>query len=589
MYAKSFEKAENPLLKNQDLKDQNLKEKFGLIKEVSLIFLNQNMYNGANSYFIKFIRDIFLTFLRKKPYQYLFWFSSLFSSEGEIYEMIPKKFNGNINDSNANKNDKPQKKSVVIEEQSIINMNNCKYIIKKTANHPINEIYTNLKNSFLEDISNNINLLNNLTDSNSNNILKANNSNNLKGNNNKNKSYNLIHLNTTVTNSNLSNNNSFPPEVNFEKSLKSIYNLELALIQIRRLIDNMQSNLKKIQSLIDEINNYLKQKDVCIPIPKHDNFLLEPNKMAYIKRIHKFSPSDVFKSKDKPIKITFYDQNDQEYIYIYKIADDIYKEYKSSQIFLSIQSLLNFPENKINEEIKSNFKCYEITTLGDNIILIEFLKEIYPLKTIIDLQADQYRLNKIDLIYQYWNTSDDKKLYFYKNFPKILIQDYLYTEFPDPIQWYRKKKNFSISNAIWSMAGYILRLNDRHLQNILINKDCQVIHIDYGYILNDGLTLPVPEICPVRFTGNIRFGLGFFEEMGIFFNTCCKVLKTIYKHSYVVIPQIKNILDVFKETLEDEIGKALKEINNFDTTKNSRIRKYFKIKIIIDKKFLTIF
>jgi ataxia telangiectasia mutated family protein len=55
-----------------------------------------------------------------------------------------------------------------------------------------------------------------------------------------------------------------------------------------------------------------------------------------------------------------------------------------------------------------------------------------------------------------------------------------------------------------SIAGYVLGLGDRHIQNILFDKTSgEIIHIDLGIAFDQGKLLSTPELVPFRLTKNI--------------------------------------------------------------------------------------
>ena len=47
--------------------------------------------------------------------------------------------------------------------------------------------------------------------------------------------------------------------------------------------------------------------------------------------------------------------------------------------------------------------------------------------------------------------------------------------------------------AIWSLFCYIIGLGDRHCDNILINEEGTIIHIDFEAIFEKAKLLRVPE------------------------------------------------------------------------------------------------
>ena len=49
----------------------------------------------------------------------------------------------------------------------------------------------------------------------------------------------------------------------------------------------------------------------------------------------------------------------------------------------------------------------------------------------------------------------------------------------------RAQKNFCYSLAAYSLVQYILQIKDRHNQNIMVDSEGHIVHIDYGFFLSN--------------------------------------------------------------------------------------------------------
>ena len=67
------------------------------------------------------------------------------------------------------------------------------------------------------------------------------------------------------------------------------------------------------------------------------------------------------------------------------------------------------------------------------------------------------------------------------------------------------RRIFAASLAASSIAGWIVGLGDRHLENILLDvSHGSLVHIDFGYAFGTGTSaLPIPEIVPIKETRTI--------------------------------------------------------------------------------------
>lgn len=59
------------------------------------------------------------------------------------------------------------------------------------------------------------------------------------------------------------------------------------------------------------------------------------------------------------------------------------------------------------------------------------------------------------------------------------------TYFRQPSVWYERRRAYIHSVATTSMCGYVLGIGDRHVSNILIDKQtAEVVHIDFGKLFS---------------------------------------------------------------------------------------------------------
>ena len=93
-------------------------------------------------------------------------------------------------------------------------------------------------------------------------------------------------------------------------------------------------------------------------------------------------------------------------------------------------------------------------------------------------------------------------------------------------------KNYSVV----CIAGYLLGIGDRHLENFLLNYSTgEVVSIDFGYSFGQGLTLLLPELMPFRLT---RVFEGLTRPVGlngIFRHSMIHALTSIRKKRYLLL------------------------------------------------------
>ncbi|KAJ1725490.1 hypothetical protein LPJ53_000305 [Coemansia erecta] len=125
-----------------------------------------------------------------------------------------------------------------------------------------------------------------------------------------------------------------------------------------------------------------------------------------------------------------------------------------------------------------------------------------------------------------------------------IFRFFFYENFYHAQSWFEHREAYIRSAAVASIAGWVLGIGDRHLQNILIDKaTAELVHIDLGIAFDLGKLLPIPELVPFRLTREMIDGMGLLGLDGTFRHVCEAALEAMRQNSRV-ISTILNVLKV---------------------------------------------
>jgi hypothetical protein len=210
-----------------------------------------------------------------------------------------------------------------------------------------------------------------------------------------------------------------------------------------------------------------------------------------------------------------------------------------------VSSLIIILQNKLIQQMKRGridyfepIPTYKIIMITNNIGVIEFLDDCLTLKNI---NSKNYTLQNYIL-----DNNKDSRI-------KTI------------------KERFAKSLAISSCLSYVLGLGDRHASNIMISKSGHIIHIDYGYILENPIHSTIVNNPIIRISHEMIDFLGGWnsEYYDLFKNYIIKVFDIIRLYSDIIINYYnilanENIIDwsIFKKRLTDRFlnGMTFKDI-----------------------------
>ena len=251
-------------------------------------------------------------------------------------------------------------------------------------------------------------------------------------------------------------------EYNYLKNKKNIQNYD---DQIIALINNhlklkLSIELKNmIAKTINTLNRISIDKNNLIGVVDTNLLpIIYPFNTKYL--ITNIIDVQVLKSSSYPLLVTVYIQdhkfksNKIEKKFIIKTDSNLRKEYIVSSLIIILQNKLIQQMNRGRIDIFEPIPTYKILMINHNVGIIEFLDDCLTLKSI---KSKNYTLQNYIL-----DNNKDSQI-------KII------------------KERFAKSLAISSCLSFVLGLGDRHAANIMVSNIGHIIHIDYGYILENPL------------------------------------------------------------------------------------------------------
>ena len=130
---------------------------------------------------------------------------------------------------------------------------------------------------------------------------------------------------------------------------------------------------------------------------------------------------------------------------------------------------------------------------------------------------------------------------------------------PDPTDYRNAVINFVYSCAGYCVATYVLGIGDRHNDNIMVQKNGKLFHIDFGHFLGNfkkkfGIKR---ERAPFVFTPDFAFVMGGKDssDFNKFVDLCCSAYNILRKNANLFInlfammlstgiPELKTVDDI---------------------------------------------
>ncbi|CAK5017836.1 unnamed protein product, partial [Aphanomyces euteiches] len=249
-------------------------------------------------------------------------------------------------------------------------------------------------------------------------------------------------------------------------------------------------------------------------------------------RIQSFGPQlTVLTSKQRPRKVVMNGSNGKSYTFLLKGHEDLRQDERVMQLFGLINTLLaNDSDTRKRNLAIERFSVLPLSHSSGLIGWVENTDTLHQLireyresrkiplnieyRLMVQMAPDYEKLpiaHKIEAFENALNETTGQDLY------KVLWLKSFNAE-----MWLDRRRNYTRSLAVMSMAGYILGLGDRHPGNLMLDRvSGKIVHIDFGDCFEVAIEREkYPEKIPFRLTRMLAQAMEVSGIEGTFRHTC---------------------------------------------------------------------
>ncbi|EAY11093.1 Phosphatidylinositol 3- and 4-kinase family protein [Trichomonas vaginalis G3] len=226
----------------------------------------------------------------------------------------------------------------------------------------------------------------------------------------------------------------------------------------------------------------------------------------------------VFKSKLCPVCLNFKLENGGNYRVIFKLGDDMRQDQLILQLFEVMDHIFKAASMQLN------ITAYKTLAFSETFGCCQFIDNS---KAILDIAKDGMSIS------QFLANSEG------------MVEA-------------QKIRVFTESLAAYSVMTYVLKIGDRHDNNILVTKDGRLLHIDYGFILGD-VTKP--------FTPPLKLSKEMIETIGTngmqkLCDWACPAFNSLRKKSRLILVLIELMFTAPLECFQNNPKRRLQQVEN---------------------------
>lgn len=298
-------------------------------------------------------------------------------------------------------------------------------------------------------------------------------------------------------------------------------------------------------------------------------------------------------TKTRPKKIVLHGSDGKSYPFLLKGLEDLHLDERVMQFFETADKYLK--EDTSCQKRNLSVKTYSIIPIGDYAAMIEWVegvsslfslykrwqqggarlanlpeeqKSVRPSEQFISKLGSAFKARRLSRALPRKKWPSDILASVFRELasetPSNIISNDLWLSSTRPCDWISAVNSFARSTAVVSILGHIIGLGDRHLENILLDRNTgQIVHIDFNVCFDKGFDLRVPEKIPFRLTQNVQGAMGLGGLNGTFRVSCEETLSLLRSNADSILILFEcfeySPLANWKKEVDDERGKVVQD------------------------------
>lgn len=335
--------------------------------------------------------------------------------------------------------------------------------------------------------------------------------------------------------------------------------------QLRRGVLERRLYISDLSPILDGL------RDSIVAVPgtfEHDKPLIT------IRKFH--SRVYVMPSKQKPRRVGLDASDGKKYRFLLKGHEDMRQDERVMQFIRLIDSI--FQSDNAATAIGLSIPQYAVIPLTDNVGIVGWVENTETIYKMLETYRQAHGVSiyeEVNLIIKRGglNTIEEyhrlpkqqrKALlnYAMENSPNNELRRIFWDHNDTCEQWLSYRQTYGQTLAAMSMVGYVLGLGDRHLNNLMLQGNGTVVHIDFGDCFEVATHRALyAEAVPFRLTRLLVCALGITGVDGVYRMTCELAMKNLRRHS-------ENLLSILEAFIYDPLINWRLNVGNDGTERS---------------------